>query len=131
MNPRDMKLINLAFRVPSVGAAETLVDTTSGWRRTALHEVDGEAFLEASFAGVRVNFFENALYDQKQQSGGSGFLHASFQVPDLGEVLASEDWKKHLFWGPTVIKGGFGHRRIAFFEPIPGCRIELMEDLDD
>jgi hypothetical protein len=130
MDLSGMKLVNLAFRVPSVGALDELLDG-SGFAKRAVHAIDGEAFLEASFGDVRINFFETPLYEAKTESPTSGFLHMSFVVPDLDVVLADERWRSKLIWGPAVIKGGFGHRRIAFFESIPGCRIELMETLDD
>lgn len=130
MHSGKVHLVNLAFRVPRLGDAEDMVSSAPGWSRTALHSIDGEAFLEAAFGGVKVNFFESALYDGKDAPPASGFLHASFAVSDLSALLDDPRWKSTLIHGPTTIKGGFGHRRIAFFEPLPGCRIELMEDLD-
>mgnify|MGYP003383570019 CR=1 FL=1 len=125
------RLVNLAFRVPRLADAEDMVLCTPGWSRNALHTIAGEAFLEAAFVGVKVNFFENALYDSGDTPNANGFLHASFAVPDLSALLDDPQWKSTLIHGPTTIKGGFGHRRIAFFEPLPGCRIELMEELGD
>ncbi|MCO5071457.1 MAG: hypothetical protein M9944_09655 [Rhizobiaceae bacterium] len=131
MNSRDMKLINLAFRVPSLGVAGDEIDATTGWSRNAMHAIDGEPFLEASLGDVRVNLFETALYDDDACDVNPGFLHASFQVRDLEAFLSDPLWVAKLAWGPTIIKGGFGHRRIAFFETFPGCRIELMEEVGD
>lgn len=125
------RLVNLAFRVPKLEQAENMVASAPGWSRTALHSIDGDNFLEAAFGGVRVNFFEAALYDSEHTPAADGFLHASFAVPDLSALLENPQWKSTLIHGPTTIKGGFGHRRIAFFEPLPGCRIELMEELGD
>lgn len=131
MSDGEAKLINLAFRVRSVAEAEALVESTGGWSKRAMHDIDGEQFLEAGFGGVRINFFETALYDGEAQAAGAGFLHASFAVPSLDAILENPDWSARLIWGPSTIRGGFGHRRIAFFEPLPGCRIELMEEIDD
>jgi hypothetical protein len=131
MNNGEAKLINLAFRVRSVGNAETFVESTGGWSKRAVHDIDGKQFLEARFGDVRINFFETALYDGKAEAADFGFLHASFAVPSLAAILENPDWSGKLIWGPSTIRGGFGHRRIAFFEPLPGCRIELMEDIDD
>ncbi|RTL99480.1 MAG: hypothetical protein EKK31_24435 [Hyphomicrobiales bacterium] len=130
MSDGEAKLINLAFRVRSVAEAEALVESTGGWSKRAMHDIDGEQFLEAGFGGVRINFFETALYDSAAEAP-AGFLHASFAVPSLDAILADPDWRARLIWGPSTIKGGFGHRRIAFFEPLPGCRIELMEEIDE
>lgn len=129
MTAPDATLINLAFRVADLSAVEAFVEKTRGWEKSALHEIDGEVFLEARFAGIRVNFFTSAVYDDAASSKEPGFLHASYAVPRLDEMLANEHWAGTLTWGPSEISGGFGRRRIAFFEPLPGCRIELMEEL--
>lgn len=131
MNLTGTKLINLAFRAATVGEAEAFVERTAGWSKNAIHEIDGEPFLEAAFGDIRVNFFATALYDDPSNPVLPGFLHASFAVPDLDVMLADPAWAAKLIWGPATIQGGFGHRRIAFFEPLPGCRIELMETLGD
>lgn len=129
MPSTGITMINLAFRVRDLADAEAFVNSTEGWRKTATHMLDGEAFLEAEFGGVRVNFFRSAIYDADAGPHPSGFLHASYAVPDLTALLANPAWAKSLMWGPEEISGGFGRRRIAFFEPLPGCRIELMEEL--
>ena len=131
MSDGEAKLINLAFRVGSVAEAEALVESTGGGSKRAMHDIDGEQFLEARFGGISINFFETALYDGKNVPSAGGFLHASFAVPSLAAILENPDWNARLIWGPSTIRGGFGHRRIAFFEPLPGCRIELMEEIDD
>ncbi|MDQ0474596.1 hypothetical protein [Labrys wisconsinensis] len=131
MDGHGARLINLAFRVADVAQTEDGVARTAGWSKRAVHEIDGERFLEAAFGDVRINFFRSALYDDADAADAPGFLHASFAVPDLGAVLDDPVWRARLVWGPGVIRGGFGHRRIAFFEPFPGCRIELMEEIHD
>jgi hypothetical protein len=131
MDLNGTRLINLAFRTRSVRDAEAFVDNTTGWSKRAIHDIDGERFLEAAFGDVRVNFFASALYDKDPKPTAPGFLHASFAVPDLAVMLDNPAWKAALIWGPATIRGGFGHRRIAFFEPLPGCRIELMEEIGE
>ena len=122
-------LFNLAFRVTDLAEAEAFIEKTDGWRKTAVHELNDDIFLEASFGGLRVNFFRSALYDEKGALAAPGFLHASYFVPRLDDHLENAAWSQTLIWGPVAISGGFGRRRIAFFEPLPGCRIELMEEL--
>lgn len=131
MDLNGTKLINLAFRTSSVGEAEAFVENTAGWSKHAIHDIDGEQFLEAAFGDIRVNFFASALYDDRSEPLMPGFLHASFAVPNLAAMLDNPAWSSTLIWGPATIHGGFGHRRIAFFEPLPGCRIELMENIDE
>lgn len=126
-----MKLVNLAFRVTRLAEAEEMVASTPGWRKLALHQIGEDCFLEAEFAGVKVNFFEVALYDRPGSPPAPGFLHASYGVNDLAAMLADPAWAGALIHTPQRISGGFGTRDIAFFEPLPGCRIELMEQQDD
>lgn len=126
-----MKLVNLAFRVARIAEAEAMVANTPGWRWRAMHQIGEDRFLEAEFGGVKVNFFEVALYDDRSNLPAPGFLHASYGVPDLAAMLADPAWAGALMLPPQRISGGFGTRDIAFFEPLPGCRIELMEQLDD
>lgn len=129
MTSDEIRLVNLAFRVPDVEAAGAQAQAVPGWERTALYDIDGAPFVEARLGDVRINLFETALYDEVGAPGAPGFLHASFGVPDLERFLSDEHWSSQLTWGPAEIQGGFGRRRIAFFEPFPGCRIELMEEI--
>ena len=129
MNNDGAKLVNLAFRVRDLTDAESTIENHEGWRRNAVHEISGEKFLEANLGDTRVNFFESAIYDHETDPKEPGFLHVSLAVSDLEKVLANPQWGEKLIWGPETISGGFGHRRIAFFELLPGCRIELMEEL--
>ena len=131
MSDNEPKLVNLAFRVESIDDVETFVEQTPYWKKNAVYEIDGERFLEAAIGNLRINFFEAAIYDAPLQKLGPDFLHASFLVPDLDAMASDSGWKDKLVWGPETIKGGFGHRRIAFFEPFDGCRIEFMENVDE
>ncbi|WP_421590563.1 VOC family protein [Shinella sp. M27] len=126
---KEAALVNLAFRVDDLAEAEVFIEQTPGWTMNARHEIDGDIFFEASFGGVKVNFFKAALYDTPSVLPALGFLHVSYGVPDLASMLEEDAWSKALIWGPQVISGGFGTRKIAFFEPLPGCRIELMEEM--
>lgn len=131
MTQSGFKLVNLAFRVRNLGEAESLVETSPSWTKRALHDIDGVKFLQAEFGGVAVNLFETALYDSGAAEKAPGFLHMSFSVPDLARAMKSAEWSDKLVWGPSTIEGAFGRRRIAFFEPFQGCRIELMEEMSD
>ena len=81
-------LVNLAFRVSSLAEAEALIDSTEGWEKTAVHDLNGNLFLEARFGGTRINFFCSAAYDHPALAQSPGFLHASYAVSDLDQILA-------------------------------------------
>jgi hypothetical protein len=122
-------IANLAVKADVGGAAEIL-GALPGCGIVARHEALGEPFVEARVGATTVNVFRRALYETDASPIAQGMLHASFWVESLDEALASPAWTAALTVPPQTIEGGFGRRRIAFFEPLPGVRIELMEDLD-
>ena len=54
-----------------------------------------------------------------------GFLHPALFTDDLDAELAGHA----VVWGPEVVEGAFGRRRIAFVEAPGGIRLEFMEQL--
>lgn len=125
----DARLANVAVKAPLEDVAAWLA-RTSGAELTAKHELGGSSFIEARVGDTTVNFFNSAIYETAGAPLPAGFLHTSYWVDDLDSALADPAWSDALIWGPAEISGGFGRRRIAFFEPLPGARTELMEDLD-
>jgi hypothetical protein len=126
-----MRLANLAIQTPDLAELARVADGTPGLAVTARHELETGPFLELRVGDVVVNAFDRLLYADAggQASGASSFAHISFFVDDLDHELADPAWAGTLVWGPSEISGGFGVRRIAFFEPLPGLVIELMQDL--
>lgn len=123
-----MRLGNLAIKVEELDEVWHFFERAAGCRARARHELHGEEFAELELGGVAINAFRSALYEtQGAPSLPAGWLHASFFCDDLDAILADTCWRDRLAWGPAEIEGGFGRRRVAFFEPIPGVRIEFME----
>jgi hypothetical protein len=124
----ELTLANLAIRADVDGAA-ALLGGLPGCAIVARHEAAGEPFAETRIGETTVNVFGRALYETAEAPLAPGFLHASFWVPSLDEALAEPAWAATRVTAPETIEGDFGRRRIAFFEPLAGVRIELMEDL--
>jgi hypothetical protein len=124
------RLVNLAIKVADLDAAIDAIEALPGARLGAVHELDGDRFAEAEIGDTVVNIFTAALYEDPAMPLPPGPLHTSYAVEKLAPALADPGWGASLIWGPEVISGGFGRRRVAFFEPLPGTRVELMEILD-
>ena len=130
MNPPpggEPRLVNLAIKVADLDVAIATIEGLPGARLRAVHELDGARFAEAELGDTVVNLFTEALYEDPAAPLPLGPLHTSYAVDSLAPVLEDAAWRTVLIWGPQEIVGGFGRRRIAFFEPLPGTRVELME----
>jgi hypothetical protein len=121
---------NIAIKA-DLAKAEAWLTSAEGGAIVARHEVDGDRFLEARLGETVVMVFARALYERPEEPLPDGLLHTSHRVERLDDALADPAWTAALIWGPREISGGFGRRRIAFFEVLPGVRIELMEELVD
>jgi catechol 2,3-dioxygenase-like lactoylglutathione lyase family enzyme len=115
---------NLAAKVADLDAA------VDAYRRLGA-EVDGpEEWRGSRRADVRLGpvlltLFERAVYeDDGLGAPREGFLHAALFVGDLDSTLEGTE----VAWGPSVVEGSFGRRRIAFVD-LPGIRLEFMEEL--
>ena len=56
-----------------------------------------------------------------------GFLHPALFTDDLDAELDGHE----VLWGPEIVEGAFGRRRIAFVAAPGGMRLEFMEQLED
>jgi hypothetical protein len=76
---------------------------------------------------LTLTLFTRALYeDEVAGVPEEGFLHAALFTDDLDAELRGH----HLLWGPEVVSGAFGTRRIAFVDAPGRMRLEFMEQLD-
>ena len=75
---------------------------------------------------IQLTLFTQAIYEDACDLPAEGFLHPALFVDDLDAELA----KHTVLWGPRVVSGSFGTRRIAFVEAPGGIRLEFMEQLE-
>ena len=76
---------------------------------------------------LALTLFTQAIYEDACVLPDEGFLHPALFVDDFDAELA----RHTVLWGPRVVTGSFGTRRIAFVEAPGGIRLEFMEQLED
>jgi len=80
---------------------------------------------DVTLGSLRLTLFTRAIYEDACELPAEGFLHPALFVDDLDAELARHE----VLWGPRVVSGTFGTRRIAFVEAPGGIRLEFMEQL--
>ena len=83
---------------------------------------------DVTLGALQITLFTKAIYEDATTLPDEGFLHPALFVDDLDDELARHDT---VLWGPRVVSGSFGTRRIAFVEAPGGIRLEFMEQLAD
>jgi hypothetical protein len=77
---------------------------------------------------LNLTLFTQAIYEDATSLPPEGFLHPALFVDDLDAELSRHE---HVIWGPRVVSGTFGTRRIAFVEAPGGMRLEFMEQITE
>ena len=119
-------LSNLAVKVRDIGAA-------AGWFRelgasvTGPEEWQGAERADVVLGALKLTLFTRALYEDRATLPDEGFLHAALMTDDLDAEVAGMT----PLWGPEVIRGPFGVRRVVFIEAPGGIRLEFMEQLEE
>jgi catechol 2,3-dioxygenase-like lactoylglutathione lyase family enzyme len=117
-------LANLAVKVADLEAA-------CAWYRAAGATVSEPVEWEngrradVQLGALSLTLFTHAIYEDVTVLPAEGFLHPALFVDDLDAELA----RHPVLWGPRVVSGAFGTRRIAFVEAPGGIRLEFMEQL--
>lgn len=117
-------LANLAVKVADLDAACAFyrgagaeVRDRMAWR--------GAERADVYLGPVMITLFTKAIYEDEVTLPPEGFLHPALFTDDLDAELEGYT----VVWGPQVVEGTFGRRRIAFVEAPGGIRLELMEQL--
>ncbi len=117
-------MANLAVKVADLDAA-------CAWYRRAGAEVtepidwENGRRADVTLGWLRLTLFTKAIYEDAADLPAEGFLHPALFVEDLDAELHGHE----VLWGPTVVSGPFGTRRIAFVEAPGAIRLEFMEQL--
>ena len=118
------RLANLAVKVSDLEAA-------CAWYEAAGAEVTEPVAWEngrradVQLGTLALTLFTKAIYEDVCSLPDDGFLHPALFVDDLDAELAGHE----VLWGPRVVSGVFGTRRIAFVEAPGRMRLEFMEQL--
>jgi hypothetical protein len=75
---------------------------------------------------LALTLFTQAIYEEACALPPDCFLHPALFVDDLDAELEGHD----VLWGPRIVSGSFGTRRIAFIEAPGGIRLEFMEQIE-
>jgi hypothetical protein len=117
-------LANLAVKVADLDAACSFYLGAGGEVRDRMHWNGGER-ADVLLGPVEITLFTRALYEDRVELPPEGFLHPALFTDDLDAELEGHD----VIWGPGVVEGAFGKRRIAFVAAPGGIRLEFMEQL--
>ncbi len=119
-------LANLAVKVRDLEAA-------CAWYLAAGAEVSEPVTWEngrradVQLGTLALTLFTHAIYEGVCSLPPEGFLHPALFVDDLDAELARHE----VLWGPRIVSGAFGTRRIAFVEAPGGIRLEFMEQVGE
>jgi len=115
---------NLAVKVADIDAAVAWF-RRAGADATDAEEWEGSRRADVTLGALRLTLFTRALYENAVALPPECFLHAAMFTDDLDGDIQGLD----VVWGPRIIRGGFGTRRVAFVEAPGGVRLEYMEQL--
>lgn len=117
---------NLAVKVADLDEAVAF------YRRAGAAVTDPEPWHDSHKADVHlgplhITLFTRAIYEDELSLPEEGFLHVALFSDDLEGDIEGQ----RVVWGPGVVSGGFGTRRIVFVEAPGAMRLEFMEQLED
>jgi catechol 2,3-dioxygenase-like lactoylglutathione lyase family enzyme len=117
-------MANLAVKVADLDAACGFYERAGASVRDRMAWNGGER-ADVFLGPVMITLFTRALYEDEVELPAEGFLHPALFTDDLDAELAGHE----VVWGPEVVEGTFGVRRIAFVQAPGGMRLEFMEQV--
>jgi catechol 2,3-dioxygenase-like lactoylglutathione lyase family enzyme len=118
-------LANIAVKVADLGAACAFYAAAGGEIHNRMQWEKGER-ADVLLGPVMITLFTRAIYEDSVDLPAEGFLHPALFTDDLDAELEGHN----VVWGPSIVSGPFGTRRIAFVTAPGGIRLEFMEQLD-
>lgn len=118
-------MANLAVKVTDLDAACAFYEALGAEVRDRMLWGNGKR-ADVYLGPVMITLFTHAIYEDRLDVAPEGFLHAALFTDDLDAEIAD----RAVVWGPQVVEGAFGKRRIAFIDAPGGIRLEFMEQLD-
>jgi catechol 2,3-dioxygenase-like lactoylglutathione lyase family enzyme len=118
-------LANLAVKVEDLDAACEFYLAAGAEVRDRMHWNNGER-ADVYLGPVMITLFTRAIYEDVVELPAQGFLHPALFTDDLDRQLEGHT----VVWGPAVVEGAFGKRRIAFVDAPGDIRLEFMEQLE-
>jgi catechol 2,3-dioxygenase-like lactoylglutathione lyase family enzyme len=119
-------LANLAYKVSDLDAAVDYYERAGAVVSNRM-EWNGSSRADVALGALSLTLFTRAIYEDTVAVADEGFLHVALFVDDLDAELVGHT----VLWGPEIVRGPFGVRRIVFVAAPGGTRLEFMEQLDD
>lgn len=119
-------IANLAVKVADLEAACAWYRAAGGVVSEPIEWENGRR-ADVTLGALSLTLFTHAIYEDECALPADCFLHPALFVDDLDAELARHE----VLWGPRVVSGAFGTRRIAFVEAPGGMRLEFMEQVED
>jgi len=118
-------MANLAVKVSDLDEACAFYERSGATVRDRMIWRDGER-ADVFLGPVMITLFTRAIYEDDVDLPDDCFLHPALFTDDLDAELEGHD----VIWGPEVVEGTFGKRRIAFVDAPGGIRLEFMEQIE-
>jgi len=118
-------MANIAVKVADLDTACDFYRAAGADVRDRMQWNNGER-ADVFLGPVMITLFTRAIYEDDVDLPAEGFLHPALFTDDLDRELEGHD----VIWGPAVVEGAFGKRRIAFVSAPGNIRLEFMEQLD-
>jgi catechol 2,3-dioxygenase-like lactoylglutathione lyase family enzyme len=119
-------MANLAVKVTDLDAACAWYTAAGAEVSDSIDWANGRR-ADVVLGWLHLTLFTQAIYEDAVALPEEGFLHPALFVDDLDAELARHD----VLWGPEVVSGPFGTRRIAFVEAPGRIRLEFMEQMEE
>lgn len=116
---------NLAVKVADLDEAVAFYERSGAEISDRMHWRNGER-ADVRLGPVMITLFTNPIYEDAVDLPAEAFLHPALFTDDLDAQLEGHD----VVWGPEVVEGSFGKRRIAFVDAPGAIRLEFMEQLE-
>jgi len=118
-------MANLAVKVSDLDTAIAFYERSGAIVRDRMVWKGAER-ADVFLGAIMITLFTRAIYEDELELPPDCFLHPALFTDDLDAELAAHT----VLWGPEVVSGAFGTRRIAFVEAPGGIRLEFMEQLE-
>lgn len=118
-------MANLAVKVADLDAACAFYVAAGAEVRDRMEWNNAER-ADVYLGPVMITLFTRAIYEDAVELPAEGFLHPALFTDDLDRELVGHE----VIWGPAVVEGAFGKRRIAFVSAPGNIRLEFMEQLE-